>query len=295
MKKLVLFAAMPIMAFSLLTFTSCEKLVEDASETADSAEDFSEDQEAMSELVTLVQDVASTDPYMLKKSNSILPPGSVTYIDSSFTDGDGMEVLVVLADPTSGTDGTYRQGYLTITANKPFSEVGCIIEVIGTLGASNTANMLAGYGFSIDPSRNSFKIERTAENKLTVKYSLDLYYVITSWEDNIFIGDHYMCTGNFVLTQTEGLQTPGTDGDKFALSGSSTGENHNQTPYTTTISKDLVYVVDKTCSKTFTEGEMTLKNDGSSSDLKLDFGTGACDNDVVITLPGGIKKTYTVN
>ncbi|MHB1278022.1 MAG: hypothetical protein ACYC1Q_06455 [Bacteroidia bacterium] len=294
MKKIVKLLALPIMVASLFALSSCEKLVDDASETAESAEDFSEDQEAISDFITVIQDVASTDPYMLKKSNSILPEGSVTYIDSSFTDGNGIELSISINEPALCSDGLYRSGYLEISANKPFSEVGCILEVQGTFWAGITANLsLDDFGFDLNGKH--LTIERIDANKLEVDYEMQFYYTVKDFANRIFVGEHYTGTGHFVLTQTEGLQTPGTDGDKFVVSGSSTGENHNETPYTTTITKDMVYVVDKTCSKTFIEGAMTLKNSGSTSDLKIDFGSGACDNDVEITLPGGIKKTYTVN
>lgn len=291
MKKIVKLLALPIMVASLFALSSCEKLIDDASETADSAEDFSEDQEAISDLITLIQDVASTDPYMLKKSNSILPEGSVTYTDSSFTDGDGIELFIELPNATLGSDGIFRRGVLGITANKPFSEVGCILDIQGSLWIGKILDQYEdSYGFTM----SAFTIERIAENKLEINYEIVIYYHVSDIVNNVFLGDNYPGTGNFVMTQTEGLQTPGTDGDKFVVSGNTTGQNHNGTSYTTTITKDLVYMVDKTCSKTFIEGGMTLKNNGSSSDLKLDFGAGACDNDVEITLPGGIKKTYSV-
>lgn len=296
MKKIVKLLTLSVMVVSLFAFASCEKLIDDASETADSAEDFSEDQEAMSDLVTLIQDIASTDPYMLKKSNSILPEGSITHMDSSFTDGNGIELYIRLEAPTICSDGLYRSCMLHITANKPFSEVGCLIDVEGSIWVGESAVIGNGFGFAFNKINNKFlTLERTAANTLEVRYEIEFFYTVLDFANEIFAGDSYTNTATFVMTQTEGLQTPGTDGDKFVVSGSSTGENHNETPYTTTITKDLVYVVDKTCSKTFIEGAMTLKNSGSTSDLKIDFGSGACDNDVEITLPGGIKKTYTVN
>lgn len=295
MKKLILCAAMPIMALSLLTFTSCEKLVDDASETADSGEDFAQDQTAISALVDMVQDAGETQGFMMKNGNSIIPASvPIEYTDTLLTDGDGIEISIDFGSTgVLCNDGWTRMGKLTLlTNNQRFSETGAWIKVIIPSGQLTMTRDDETFMFQMMSSEH-ITITRTAANTFKVDYIFDLE---AGYPDGAGGTDREWTSpsGSFTATQTAGVDVPGASDDEFTIQGTCNGTNRGGTNYTVTITEDLVRKVDATCSKTFTKGKLELKNDGSKTSLKLEFGDGTCDNLIEVTLPGGIKKTIEV-
>lgn len=286
--------AMAALTAGALTFSSCEKILEDATETADSAEDFAQDQTAISSMMDLAQDIAETQGFLAKNGNSILPEGvNIEYVDTVFTDNDGIEIILDLSNGVLCNDGWWRRGKFKLTSNeKKFSEVGAKVSL--SLPSGQASMWRDGSSDSITTltmmSTETIDVTRTAANTFKVDYTFT--FSIGDDQNNIYL--QYPASGNYTIEQTAGMNVPGAKDDEFMLSGSSTGENHNGTGYTMTITESLIRKVDESCSKTFIKGKMELKNDGSSTGLKLDFGDGKCDNDVEITLPGGIKKSYTV-
>lgn len=299
MKKILFRSALLLSATALLVVTGCEKLTEDATETAQSAEDFAEDQAAVLSMMDLVEDVAATQGFM-KNGSSILPAGvAINYLDTLFTDGDGVEFEVDLGvyPGVDCGDGKKRYGKLNITASKPFKEVGCVVTAYAPTSLTMYTPSKTDHTtiFLSKSLGEVITLTRTATNVVDVTYKLAFYYVVENPQNpNRTASGYVPMTGTFTLTQVAGMDDPGVLGDEFTISGGTTGQNHNGKAYTTTITENLYRKVDETCSKVFTKGKIELKNDGAKTNMKLDFGDGSCDNDVEITLPGGIKKKYTL-
>ena len=73
--------------------------------------------------------------------------------------------------------------------------------------------------------------------------------------------------------------------DKYSVKGSASGINRDGKNYTITITKDVV--VDLTCASNVTKlttGTLDIKVDNKS--IILDYGNGACDNKVQVTING---------
>ncbi|MDX5320889.1 MAG: hypothetical protein LPK45_07265 [Bacteroidota bacterium] len=293
MKKNVTVWAFAALLAGVVGFSSCEKALKDASETADSAEDFANDQTAIAGMMDLVQDVSETQGFMGKNGNAILPEGvSINYIDTTYTDLDGIEIEIDLGQGVECADGWKRSGKFKIYSNeKKYSEIGAKVWIgkdNSSISMTKSSNFVDSSYTLTFGSADHLTLERVETEKLSATYQFVLNFKAGS---NSF---SYTPTGTYSVLRTEGGNTPGIQDDVYEISGSSTGENHNGTNYTMSITSPLVRKVDETCSKTFIKGGVELKNEGSSTSLKVDFGDGSCDNDIQITLPGGIKKTYTV-
>jgi len=294
MKKLINLGTIAVLALSF-SLVSCEKALNDASETADSGQDFSEDMVSITNSMDMVQDIGLNQSFMQKNGNSIFPESVFIYTDTSFTDGNGIEISLDFGTGTLCGDGWTRRGTLTFTANKPFSEVGSKIEIFNDIdngGAMYAKKGTQALRMLIDKNLGHyFTLERTSATE--IKFMGDFSYDSGTFEDLTKINHGF--TGTYTLNQTAGMSTSSdkTD-DIWDLSGTANMVNRNDTPYEVKITEKLERKSDETCSKTFTKGKLELQNEGVSSKLKLDFGDGTCDNEIEITLPGGIKTKYKV-
>jgi len=290
MKNFIKIWALPALAASVLAFSSCEKALNDATETTDSGQDFAEDMESINSTMDMVQDIGLNQGFMQKNGNPIIPSSVWIYTDTLFSDGDGIEITADFGNRTLCGDGWSRTGAITFKANKPYSEIGSKLEIsTPRLVAQQSSKFL---GFRIDPigRGDKFSIERKSATQIDFVGN----FSYEAGGDTNLQSDRQVFNGNFSLTQIEGQVTSDTKDDKWELTGSCNMKNHAGKPYDVRITEQLVRNSDPDCSKTFISGKLELQNEGSKSVLKLDFGTGTCDNDVVITLPGGIKKTYTL-
>lgn len=295
MKKIVKLLTLPVMVVSLFAFASCEKLIDDASETSESGEDYAHDQTAISALVDMVQDLGETQGFMMKNGNSIIPASvPINYIDTIYTDGDGIEIEVDFPSPgVLCNDGWTRQGKVSVRTNeKRYSETGANIVLKIPSGTLSMTKEGETFSFTM-MSTDHITVSRTGTNAFKVDYIFELEASYPDGQGGTVTASSNP-NGSFTATQTAGADVPGTADDEFVIQGTTNGTNHNGTNYTVTITEDLVRKVDPACSKTFIKGKLELKNEGSSTSLKLEFGDGTCDNDIVIVLPGNIKQTYTV-
>ncbi len=304
MKKLVKLV-LPVSVLAVVTFSSCEKVLDDATETTDSAEDMASEQVAISALSDMAIDIVSTEGFMQKNGGSILPSGSwIDYVDSSFSDGDGIQIIVNLgeidlsadeevniSDFVTGKDKKKRKGKLTIKANHPYSHPNCKITVNFTGKVYVSIAEEKWVYISEGPGAYAFTLTRENSNTWKLDYSLRIYQHDHSGDDWLHVDG--VAVGSFTIVNTDG-GSAGVLDDQFEITGSSTGKNRKGKNYTVTITDKLLRKADPECSNTFVSGAITLKNDGSKTDIKMDFGDGTCDNDVVVTLPGNIKKTITI-
>lgn len=303
MKKTFLRYAVVAFVTGSLVLTGCEKLTEDATQTATSGEDAAEDLSYMNAMVDMVEDVMSSEDFMLKKGKKKIKPDNVpiNYVDTSFTDGDGTEIKINFGKvPVLCLDGFKRSGILIIRANKPYNEVGCVIEAYtdGSMDiykGNDVVGFYAEEGVDVGGGLEHITITRVAADKIELDYTIEVYVEIADPGNyDRTDGIHYPASGKFTVTQIGGFDDDGVLGNEYSISGGGKGENHDGTKYDITITEDLYRKIDPDCSKTMTKGKMTLKNEGATTDLKIDFGDGTCDNKITIILPGNIKKDYTL-
>lgn len=285
--------ALPVVVVLLFSFASCEKALDDISETSTSAEDIAAAETAISSAFDVMDDVSSTDGRVLKNGSSLLPNGAqVVFTDSSFTDGNGVAFYIDFGPynenaPVNGLlcpDGKFRAGRVEISVSSPYSQIGCV----ATANFPNSNAYYVGTGSIMNKVLGTMTATRSASE--TVKLEIVNAQVITP-EGTVTL------SSSKEITRTVGSGDIGTLGDEFEITGNGSGINRDNEPFTIEITKTLVKRVEDGCANTFIIGKIELKNDGASSAMMIDFdpdNNGACDNKAEITLPGGIKKEIQI-
>ncbi len=90
---------------------------------------------------------------------------------------------------------------------------------------------------------------------------------------------------NYTVTQTGGLDAPVFYDNVYEITGSSSGVNRNDVPFTTTINQALVKEIG--CPWIVSGVIILTVND---KDRSIDYGEGACDNKATITFANGNTK-----
>ncbi|MBI1222300.1 MAG: hypothetical protein GC180_06815 [Bacteroidetes bacterium] len=307
-------ARLVVIAFA---FTACEKVISDATETTDSAEDMASDMVAVSSLTDALQDIVSSDPNLqMKNGNPFISREYFSYKndDSVFTDGDGIVILFEFEDPdnpnypylsifdnpaagtgSKGGDGATRWGSGRIRMDLPYSDPNCTINLEldryiilkeGTLYLIDDGNKKLGGSGSYECI-----ISRTGADAWDIDYNFS--FVKRKLTES-YVGGKTYNVGTFHVATIDG----GSEGlldDQMMVTGTAANcKNRQGTVYSFTVTDTLRRVLTPGCSNTFVKGKMELKNNGSKFTLKADFGDGTCDNDVNVELPGGVKKTITI-
>lgn len=275
-----------------LTFAvqSCQKL-EETKDNITSAEDFANVESEFAAAFEVSDDVNTNDGRVKKAGSTILPSGAVlTFTDTSFTDGDGVEYSLdfgVLGTTTPKgmlcNDGRYRAGKLTVTVSKPYLQIGTVV----TLTINESDNYYSGDGVNMTQLSGVLTITRTEEQKVELK--LDNGKATNSRGTRNF-------KGTKVIERTVGSSTPGTLGDEFKITGSGEGTNKEGDNYTWSITTPLVKKIELGCARTFVVGVIEVKNTNSSSAISVNFdpyNNGACDRIAEATI-NGKKFTFTV-
>jgi hypothetical protein len=283
-KNLIYLLLVPV---SFLLLAGCEKTIDDLKETTVSAEDVAISETAISSAFDVIDDVSSTDGRMQKNASSILPEGVIIlFTDSSYDDGNGVSLSIDFGtDPILCRDGKTRSGKILVTASKPYTEVGCVIEA--RFNEENAYHV--GTGSELLKVLGTITATRTGTESVNIVVANGK---ISGEKDAVeFFSDR-------TLTRTSGNDIPGSYGDIYEISGTGGGKNRNGEAFETNITKTLVKKIEDGCANTFVEGVIELKNAGSGRILKIDFdpnNDAACDKLVRITLPGGIKKDLEIN
>ncbi|PCJ67725.1 MAG: hypothetical protein COA58_00900 [Bacteroidetes bacterium] len=229
----------------------------------------------------IIQDLTSRNEFFMKKDASLLP-NDVLYIplDTSYTDGDGIELLLDFGDLGKTPygllckDEKYRAGKIKLSLSKPYTEIDAIlkIEFLAThpfySGDGSVMNKLGGV---LSLSRVSDDEVRLQSSKLTVEKEDVLREVFTdlsihSIKDNGIglLNDELSFSGEISVTYGE-LQT--TLVTKEPL------EKH----YTLA------------CAKHIVKGIFDVNQSNSASEIEVDFdpdNDAACDNKVAILING---------
>ncbi|MBI1222299.1 MAG: hypothetical protein GC180_06810 [Bacteroidetes bacterium] len=152
-------------AAGMIALSSCDKVTNPVQDTKDAEagmEDYSRTQQTFSALADLAKDVMQNDPNMLKTGGyAIIPDGvEITWIDSVFTDGNGIDFQVEFSnikvedieasklsfnDFIKSMNGTFYAGTVRIQANKKYNEDGLVIQVSQGLLLNKNAG-----GYTVD-------------------------------------------------------------------------------------------------------------------------------------------------
>jgi hypothetical protein len=254
---------------------SC-KAAKDAKDNIASAQDFTSAETEFAGSFDLSDDINQSDGRVKKGGTAILPSGAVvTFVDTSFTDGDGIEYSIDFG-PLGTTapkgmlcgDGKYRAGVIHITASMRYALVGCQVAVSTT----SADNFYGGDG------TNMFKIEGTVSVTRTAAEVLQI--VITSGKLTDPDSKTFTFAGTKTITRTSGTGTPGMWGDVYQVEGSGSGVNREGDSYTWDITTPLIKKMELGCAKTFVKGIIEIKNTTANTSLKVNFdpyNNEACD------------------
>lgn len=274
--KIVVFAA--IVSTGLVFFEAC-KVVSENSENITSASDFATAETEFGGAFDITDDINQSDGKIKKGSSTVLPGGAVfTWIDSSYTDGNGIEYMLDFG-PLGATaprgllcgDGKYRAGKLRVSVSKPYLQVGTEVKVTAS-AANNGDSYFSGDGANMYEIEGVLTVTRTGAEEVTVDVTGG---TIKSDDDKSasFKGTRY-------IKRTAGSGTPGIWGDEYEVTGSGSGTNTQGDDYTWEITTPLVKRFQVGCAKTFVIGVIEIKNVGNSTSLIVDFdpfNNGACD------------------
>jgi hypothetical protein len=285
-----------ILGLALLTAISisiagCRKdKTNETAETIISAEDNSTAENEFTSLFDVVDDF-STNDRRTRAGNTILPSGAiVTFSDSSYTDGDGVECTIDFGPLKTSApkglfclDGRYRSGKIHLSSNMRYFLDSAVVVI--TINDSD--NFYAGNdGVNLTQVMGTVTLSRLSTS--SVRIDVDNAKAkndkgVVSWQS----------TRTITKTVDNGI---GILGDQFTITGNASGLNRNGESFTVTIDLPLLKKVELGCARTFVEGKITLKNISSGKTISIDydpFSNQACDLTAKATI-NGKEFFYTV-
>jgi hypothetical protein len=219
------------------------------------------------------------------KTGEFLLPGNVAVVfsDSSFTDGNGVICSIDYGNLENGSskkgilcsDGRYRAGKINLYMNKRWSQLPCTVDI----SISNSDNYFSGNGTDMYHISGVKRIVRNSEDT----------YVHTVTNAKIARPSGTISwNSERVATRVLDAGLPGIAGDKFEISGTSSGTNSMGEMFSVETISPLEKIVQVGCSATFVSGELQITNpDGKELTVDYDpFGNKACDKSVKIKSNG---------
>ncbi len=149
----------------------------------------------------------------------------------------------------------------------------------------------------VNYSRNDIKVEgtHTMTNVQTAITDAPKYTVVIAGGKITFTDGKFISREQTFTYLWQRAANPTQDNLSILKGGVASGTNKNGKSYTMTISADLVY--SRACAisnKVFIPVSGTKVFTADSKQYTVDYGTGACDNDITVTV-GGASKTITVS
>lgn len=271
---------------ALLSVAGCKE--KELNESVQSVEDHAQLETEFSQIYDMVADLVSTEGKTKKTDGYLLPDGvTVEYTDTTYTDGDGVDLTLNFGPLDHGTgvnykgvsckDGRYRAGKLRIGIDKRYTEIGHKL----TVATSTSELYYVGNGTKMHQITGSEVITRTGQNTFTIEITdatLKRDNGIANW------------SADYTLTRTE-PSTEGWWGSTYELTGSASGNNANGQNFTTTITSPLIKEISVGCAATFKTGAATVSNSGNNFSLEYDIdGAQICDRVVKVLLDGKSKE-----
>lgn len=196
----------------------------------------------------------------------------ISILDSSYIDGDGIELQITFNNSSSSFDRKVRNGVVLISTDFNYREVGSKsrIEIM-----------------------DDFEIISVNGNKMNIKGFLQLERTINGLElstNDLEVEDDkfesYLDL-NLFYTWDKGESTPGLSGDKIKFSGNVKLDIDNSKDALINIDVPLQKTIEYGCSDFFQAGQFTFKSDDDQFLIDYDeFSNQAC-NDIVKVIRGG--------
>ena len=290
MKKISLIFTLTLTASVSLFLVGCRKNKNETLETIVSAEDNSTAENEFTSLFDVADDFSSNDR-RTRAGNTILPSGAVlTFQDSSYTDGDGVEATIDFG-PIKNTvpkgkicqDGRFRAGKIHISSNRRYFLDSA--ELLITV--SDSDKYYAGSdGVSLTQLIGTVKIKRVDATTLKIDV-MDARAIndkgTVAWQSSRTI-IKLVDAGAGIL------------GDQFQITGEASGINRNGGNFTVKIDLPLLKKVEMGCARTFVKGKITLSNTSTGKTISIDYdpyNDQACDLFAKATI-NGKEYFYTV-
>ena len=290
MKKISLIFTLSLAAAASVFFIGCRKDKNATLETIVSAEDNSTAENEFTSLFDVADDFSSNDR-RTRAGNTILPSGAVvTFQDSSYTDGDGVEATIDFG-PVKTTvpkarlcqDGRFRAGKVHITSNRRYFLDSAEV----TITVSDSDQYFAGNdGVSLTQLTGTVKIKRVDGTTLKID-------VLDARATNDKGTVAWQSTRTITKLVDAGA---GILGDQFQITGEASGVNRNSENFTVNIDVPLLKKVEMGCARTFVKGKITLSNTSTGKTIAIDYdpyNNEACDLFAKATI-NGKEYFYTV-
>ena len=260
MKKVLMWGTMALMAVSLL-FTSCKRTSDTDTDTS-SAEDQSQGEMIYDQVYKQVDESANTKGlqkggYPVITVDSLVTPKTmrIYYGDSNYL----------------CNDGSYRRGTILVSWTGRYRAQGTVISI----------------GFS-DFYQNDNKVEgtKTVTNNGRNAAGLLNFSIVVNGKITCADGRTHTWNSNRTRTWISGETTLISSDDVYEISGNTNGVNRNGLSYNATITKNLK--VDLSCEWRITSGIIEITPEGKSM-RTIDFGNGACDRLITVSMNGKSK------
>lgn len=196
----------------------------------------------------------------------------INILDSSYIDGDGIEIKITFNNSSSLFDRKLRSGVILISTDFNYREVGSKSNV---------------------QIQDDFEITSVNGNKMKIHGSLQLERTISGLkisssnievEDNKF--ESYLDL-NLFCSWVKGESNPGLMGDQITFSGNVKLDIDDSKDAVINIDVPLQKTIEYGCSDFFQSGQFTFKSDDDQFLIDYDeFDNQAC-NDIVKVIRGG--------
>ncbi len=260
MKKVLIWGTMALMAASLL-FTSCKRTSEADTDTS-SAEDQSQGEMVYDQVYKQVDESANTKglqkgAYPVIQIDTTAAPRtmSIYYGDSNYL----------------CNDGSYRRGTIIVSWTGRYRATGTIISI-------SFSNFY----------QNDNKVEgtKTVTNNGRNAAGLLSFTVVVNGKITCVDGLTHTWNSNRTRTWISGETTLISSDDVYEISGTTNGVNRKGLTYNAVITKNLK--VDLSCEWRITSGIIEITPSGKAM-RSIDFGNGACDKLITISMNGKSK------
>lgn len=244
-------------------FQACER-IRDTKDTISSAEDFTNSETEFAGAFDISDDLNGGDSRLRSGAGSILPSGAViNWIDTSFTDGDGVEYSIDFGSLGTSApfgrlcgDGRFRAGKFNVTLDRRYSQIGAV----GVLTINEGDEYYSGDGITMTKLSGILTVTRKGVQKVMILMTDGM-------------ASRNGKTWKFSGTKEVENIKPGSAGilgDEFRVTGSGNGVNKDGEPYTWQITQPLIKRVELGCARTFISGIISLVNNGGGT-LSVDF------------------------
>jgi hypothetical protein len=221
-----------------------------------------------------MEDFVSNDR-RTRSGNFLLPSGAiVTFQDSSFSDGNGIECTIDFG-PLKNTDpkglfcndGRFRAGVLHLKTNKRFFQDSFICE----MWTDENDKFYAGNdGVNLSNIRGKTTLTKISNNTFTFEVEnarLENEKGVSTWQSKRMI--------------TKKVDNgPGAIGDEFEITGEASGVNRKGESFKVTVDKPLYKKIAMGCARTFIDGKISIINTDNDRKIEIDYNpynNSACD------------------